>query len=225
VVVYSVWESQKRSNVADYVFGYGSLLERASRTRTNPDAIGAWPARVHGFERGWFHQMKDFVGSTCTFLGAVEAVSKTINGVVYQVADLQSTKDREVGYTATAIHPGRIEMLDGGAPWDPGKTVYIFLSNNESISKTKEPTREIPMVQSYVDICINGCIELEALYRKVEGSFTQEFLRTTSGWNQFWANDRIYPRRPSVYIPAAGAIDKALQAGGKLHFRQLNDVL
>jgi len=210
--------------VADYVFGYGSLLERASRTRTNPDAIGAWPARVKGFERGWFHQFKNFAGNTCTFLGAVEAASKIINGVIYPVADLQSTKDREVGYTATPIHPGSIEMLDGGKDWDPKTPVYIFVSNKDYISETKEPTREFPMVQSYVDICINGCLELEALYRKVQGSFTEEFIRLTSGWNKFWANDRIYPRRASIYIPNASAIDKALQAGGKLQLRQLHDL-
>ena len=207
-----------------YVFGYGSLLERASRTRTNPDAIGAWPARVKGFERGWFHQSKDFVGSTCTFLGAVAAANKTINGVIYPVADLQSTKDREVGYTATPLHAGQIEMLDGGGDWAPGTAVYIFLSNKESISNTREPTLEIPMVQSYVDICINGCLELEALYRKVKGSFTKEFIDSTSGWNKFWVNDRIYPRRPFIYTPNANAIDKALQAGGKLHYRQLRDL-
>ena len=207
-----------------YIFGYGSLLERASRTRTNSDAIGAWPARVVGFERGWFHQSKDFVGSTCTFLGAVEAASKTINGVIYAVADFESTKEREVGYTATPIHPGRIEMLDGGPDWNPGMTVYIFLSNPDSISKTKEPTSEIPMVESYVDICINGCLELEALYRKVNGSFTKEFIDTTSGWNGYWVDDRIYPRRPFIYTPNAGAIDKALQAGGKLKYRQLRDL-
>ena len=39
--------------MTSYVFGYGSLLERASRTRTNPDAVGAWPARVTGYQRGW----------------------------------------------------------------------------------------------------------------------------------------------------------------------------
>jgi hypothetical protein len=210
--------------VKAYIFGYGSLLERASRTRTNPDAIGAWPARVAGFERGWFHQSKDFVGSTCTFLGAVEAASKTINGVIYAVADFESTKEREVGYTATPIHPGRIQMLDGGPDWNPGVAVYIFLSNPESISKTKEPTREIPMVESYVDICINGCLELEALYRKVNGSFTKEFIDTTSGWNGYWVDDRIYPRRPFIYTPNASAIDKALQAGGKLQYRQLRDL-
>jgi hypothetical protein len=211
-------------HVAAYIFGYGSLLERASRTRTNPDAIGAWPARVKGFERGWFHQGKDFVGSTCTFLGAVKAETKIVNGVIYAVADLESTKDREVGYTATPIHPGLIEMLDGGAEWIPGIAVYIFLSNPESISKTKAPTKEIPMVQSYVDICINGCLELEALYRKVNGSFTKDFISSTSGWNEFWVNDRIYPRRPFIYAPNATAIDKALQAGGKLQLRQLRDL-
>jgi hypothetical protein len=103
--------------------------------------------------------------------------------------------------------------------------VYVFLSNQESISETKAPTRQIPMVQSYVDICINGCLELEALYRTVKRSFTEEFIRKTSGWNEFWVNDRIYPRRPFIYSPNASAIDKDLQAGGVLRYRQLHDLL
>jgi hypothetical protein len=154
----------------------------------------------------------------------VHAEEKTINGVIYAVADLESTKKREIGYTATPIQNGRIEMLDGGPAWDESVPVNIFLSNQESISKTNEPTREMPMVQSYVDICINGCLELEALYRKVAGLFTQEFIATTRGWGKFWADDRIYPRRPGIYAPTASAIDKALQVGGVLHLRQLNDV-
>ena len=211
--------------MADYIFGYGSLLERASRTRTNPDAIGAWPARVKGFKRGWFHQFQAPVGSTCTFLGAVRAEHETINGVIYAVADLESTKKREIGYTATPIDNGRIEMLDGGPEWDESVPVNIFLSDQESVSRTEKPTREMPMVQSYVDICINGCLELEALYRKVNALFTREFIATTSGWSKFWVDDRIYPRRPGIYAPTASAIDKALKAGGVLHLRQLNDVM
>ncbi|MGA7317921.1 MAG: gamma-glutamylcyclotransferase family protein [Silvibacterium sp.] len=65
-----------------YVFGYGSLIERASRTRTNPDAFAAWPARVTGYRRGWFHQFANNVGSTCTYLGAVAKAGATINGVI-----------------------------------------------------------------------------------------------------------------------------------------------
>jgi hypothetical protein len=212
--------------MASYVFGYGSLLERASRTRTNPDAVGAWPARVTGYQRGWFHQFADSVGSTCTYLGAVQVKGETVNGVVYPVNDIEATKQRETGYTAIALTAEEIVMLDGGGPLEVGAdlNVYIFVSNPESISKTKEPAPTFPMVQSYVDICINGCLELEALYRGVKGSFTQEFIRTTTGWNANWVNDRIYPRRPFIYAPTASAIDKALKEGNVLRYVQLHDL-
>jgi cation transport regulator ChaC len=213
--------------MAAFVFGYGSLLERASRTRTNPDAIGAWPARVTEYQRGWFHQFANEPGSTCTFLGALAAQGKTINGVIYRVGDFEKTKARETGYTATPLEASHITMLDGGGPWETSKSsdakVYIFLSNEDSVSKTKEPTPKIPMVQSYVDICINGCLELEMLYRTATG-FSQEFIRTTSGWNANWVNDRIYPRRPFVYVPNSSAIDKTLQEGNVLQYVQLHDL-
>jgi hypothetical protein len=204
-----------------YVFGYGSLIEKASRTRTNPEAFAAWPARVVGYQRGWFHQFANNVGSTCTYLGAVDDSGATISGVIYKVNDFENTIERETGYTHTEIK-SQITMLDGGAPWDQGK-VYIFLSQPDYISKTKEPTPEMPMVQSYVDICVNGCLEIEALYRRATG-YVQEFIRTSRGWNKFWVNDRLYPRRPFIYSPNASAIDKALQAGGVLKYVQLRDL-
>ncbi|HTD54601.1 MAG TPA: gamma-glutamylcyclotransferase family protein [Silvibacterium sp.] len=204
-----------------YVFGYGSLIESESRTRTNPDAVAAWPARLAGYQRGWFHQFANNVGSTCTYLGAVEDTAATVNGVVYAVEDFEKTEQRETGYKAIKVS-GEVTMLDGGRPWDRGD-VYIFLSKPDYISKTKEPTRAIPMVQSYVDICVNGCLEIEALYRAAAG-FAQEFIRTSSGWNEFWVNDRIYPRRPFIYRKNASAIDKALQSGGVLKYVQLHDL-
>jgi hypothetical protein len=205
-----------------FVFGYGSLIERASRERTNPEAKGAWPARVTGYRRGWFHQFAHNVGSTCTFLGATQKDRATINGVIYHVDDFKKTEERETGYKATAV-AGKIEMLDGGAPWDPSKAVYIFLSDPAYISNTGEPTKEIPMVQSYVDICLNGCLEIEDQYRTAAG-FTQEFIKTATGWNAYWTNDRIYPRRPFIYVPRASKIDAALQEGGVLKYVQLHDL-
>ena len=80
------------------------------------------------------------------------------------------------------------------------------------------------MVQSYVEIGINGCLELEALYRGVKGSFVQEFIRTTSGWNANWVNDRLYPRRPFIYAPNGSAIDRALKEGNVLQYVQLHDL-
>lgn len=206
-----------------YVFGYGSLIERASRTRTNPEAVGAWPARVTGYQRGWFHQFAKHVGSSCTFLGAVETAGASINGVIYPVKDFEKTKERESGYTAIPVPANRIEMLDGAGPWDSRKEVYIFLSDSADISKTKAPTPAFPIVQSYVDICVNGCLEIEALYRSADG-FVQEFIKTTTGWNAFWVNDRLYPRRPFIYVPNSDVIDQALQRGNVLQYVQLHDV-
>jgi hypothetical protein len=206
-----------------YVFGYGSLIERASRTRTNPEAIYAWPARVSGYQRGWVHQFAEPVGSTCTFLGAIEKEGAAINGVIFQVDDFEKTKEREIGYTAKPLAAGAIEMLDGAGPWDPGRVVYIFLSNDACISKTGGPTSAVPMVQSYVDMCINGCLEVEAQYRSARG-FVQEFIRTCTGWNSNWVNDRIYPRRPSTDVRNAGKIDRALQEAGYLKYVQLHDL-
>jgi hypothetical protein len=37
-------------------------------------------------------------------------------------------------------------------------------------------------------------------------------------------NDRIYPRRPFIYTPAASAIDKALKEGNVLRYVQLHDL-
>ena len=205
-----------------YVFGYGSLIERASRTRTNPDAIGAWPARVTGYQRGWFHHFieSENVGSSCTFLGAVNKTGKTINGVIYKVDDFEKTKGREKGYTADRVK-GTIEMLDGAGSWDSSKEIYIFVSNKANIS---EPTKDLPMVESYVDICVNGCLEIEALYRSAAG-FVQEFIKTSTGWNnKYWVNDRLYPRRPFIYVPNAEKIDEALQDGKVLQYVQLHDL-
>jgi hypothetical protein len=206
-----------------YVFGYGSLIEKASRTRTNPEAADARPARVTGYQRGWFHQFAKNVGSTCTFLGAIEKPGATTNGVIYHVNDFEKTKQRETGYAATRVPADKIEMLDGAGPWDPAKIVYIFISNPADISRTAEPTAAIPMVQSYVDICINGCLEIEAQYSSARG-FVQEFIRTATGWNAYWVNDRIYPRRPFIYVPHASQIDQALQEGNVLKYVQLHDL-
>ena len=39
----------------NYIIGYGSLMDKESRTRTNKSALVAKPILIKGFERTWGH--------------------------------------------------------------------------------------------------------------------------------------------------------------------------
>ncbi|MFI6768069.1 hypothetical protein [Streptomyces sp. NPDC050355] len=98
---------------------------------------------------------------------------------------------RESGYRLTRIPSGDISMLDGSEN-PPDGTVWYFAN----IAR-RYPSERFPIVQSYVDVCLDGCLENEENYpgaRKAQ--FAKEFIRTTSGWRTPWFNDRItLPRR------------------------------
>jgi hypothetical protein len=204
------------ATIQNYIFGYGSLIEDASRRSTTPAARYAWPVRVKGIGRGWWARGATS-GLTTTFLGALARAGKKCNGVIYAVSedDLAATDRRETaGYTRTEIKPGEIEMLDGNKDVPPGK-FWAYLNRFSWNDRTTQvPTADFPMVQSYVDICVNGCLEVEGKYRSAKG-FVSEFFDTTEDWNKFWVNDRLYPRRPFIYQPSASAIDAALKAAPK----------
>jgi Gamma-glutamyl cyclotransferase, AIG2-like len=194
--------------MANYVFGYGSLMEKASRTRTEPKAVDAYPAIIGGYKRGWYNRDPATIGFQPTFLGVVPFHDAVCNGVIFPVTDEQLIRfnEREKGYHTETITGDKVELLDG-RPWlEPDATVYIYVTDNQV-----EPNFEYPIVQSYLDICVNGCLELEGMYPIAKNrQFTDIFFLRTYGWNEYWVNDRIYPRRPHVYQPNARTIDKLI---------------
>ena len=78
------------------------------------------------------------------------------------------------------------------------------------------PTPDYPIVQSYVDIMIKGCMELEENY-KLTG-FAEECISTTSHWSPHWVNDRPMPRRPFIFEKKAVRIDKLLRKNLQQYF-------
>lgn len=64
-----------------------------------------------------------------------------------------------------------------------------------------------PIVQSYVDIFITGCLQMQARVTEPAFDFVEQCVLTTEGWSKHWVNDRIYPRRPFHYQPNAFKID------------------
>ena len=202
-------EEPKEQN---FIFGYGSLIEDESRQRTTPSARDAWPARVTGIRRGWWARGAKS-GLTTTYLGAIADPDATCNGVIYKVSaeELAATDRREsAGYQRCRIETDKIEMLDGRTKLIEGVVwAYINRLSKDQIGDNLA-TPQFPIVQSYVDICIHGCLEVEGRYPTAAG-FTQELIATTDEWNRYWVNDRLYPRRPFIFQPAADKIDTALQ--------------
>jgi len=194
------------SHPNQYIFGYGSLVESQSRARTSPAALYAFPANVAGIKRGWFDQVGG-VSLSCTYLGAVRDPNFNCNGVIFQVSQqqLDAFDQRETGYNRERIDQKDITMLNGSQS-APDGDVWFYAN------KTKRyASQECPIVQSYVDICLNGCLELEATYPMAkQAAFAETFLKTCSDWTKYWVNDRIYPRRAFIYVPNASKIDQLI---------------
>lgn len=200
----------------NFIFGYGSLIEDESRERTTPSARDAWPCVARGVRRGWWARGAPS-GLTTTYLGALDDPSAECNGVIYAVSEeeLAATDRREsAGYRRCQIERQDIRMLDGRD--EPPEGVFWAYINNFSPDKIPEnvPSPHFPMVQSYVDICVHGCLEVEGKY-PTAGGFADLFVSTTDAWSRYWVNDRVYPRRPFIFRPSASRIDAVLQGANK----------
>lgn len=189
-----------------YIFGYGSLVESQSRAMTSPTALYASPVNVTGIQRGWFDQVGGVSLST-TYLGAVPEPSSNCNGVIFQVTQQQlaAFDSRETGYERKKIEQKNITMLDGSKSAPDGDIWYY------ANKKKQYASAECPIVQSYVDICLNGCLEIEATYPLAkQAKFAETFITTSTDWSKYWVNDRIYPRRAFIYVPNASTIDNLI---------------
>ena len=189
-----------------YIFGYGSLVESRSRAMTWASAIYASPALVDGIERGWFDQTGGPSLST-TYLGAVAAEGSQCNGVIFPISaqGLASYDQRETGYKRERIEPANINMLDGSSA-APDGDIWFYANQKKQYASPK-----LPIVQSYVDVCLNGCLEIENTYPLAkQAKFAETFIRTCSNWSEWWVNDRLYPRRAFIYNPNASKIDQLI---------------
>ncbi len=188
-----------------YIIGYGSLMQEESRKRTAPKAGPAYPVVVQGYRRGWFARGGS-VGFDTTFLGLVADSSSQLNAVMYQIdaAEIALTDKREASYCRQSVPAGQLTALVAEAPVPKGQ-LWIYVGKPEGMATA---SARHPIVQSYVDIFVSGCLEQEQRFG-LKG-FAQQCLASTSDWSQHWVNDRIYPRRPFIYQPKARQIDALL---------------
>jgi hypothetical protein len=189
-----------------FIIGYGSLMQDDSRKRTAPQAGPAHPVEVHGFRRAWIQHVQ--TGSFgITFLGLRPDEKANLNAVIYQVDqdELAATDKRESSYCRAGVPATAIQSLEVDfAPAADAQT-WIYVSKTDGVAL---PDAKFPIVQSYVDIFVGGCLEQGQRFGLPD--FARQCIATTDGWSQHWVNDRIYPRRPFIHQPKAGQIDKLL---------------
>ncbi|AYV83459.1 MAG: hypothetical protein Hyperionvirus7_30 [Hyperionvirus sp.] len=73
-----------------------------------------------------------------------------------------------------------------------------------------KPSEEHPIIQSYVDICISGCIIIDNLLQDDEFGFSIEFIMSTARWSKHWINDRLKVYASHTYEPYTSQINKLL---------------
>jgi hypothetical protein len=190
---------------AQYIIGYGSLMQDESRQRTTPNANISYPVKVNGYQRGWFTKGSG-VGFSTTFLGAVPSKEGALNAAIYLIDAIEITAmdKREFAYCRLAVEPENYSLLKQDFPLSPGQA-WIYVNKPETIATANN---HFPIVQSYVDIFLSGCLELEQRFELKD--FAKQCIATTGNWSTQWMNDRIYPRRPFIHQPKAGQIDQLL---------------
>ncbi|BBJ23808.1 gamma-glutamylcyclotransferase family protein [Candidatus Nitrotoga sp. AM1P] len=201
---------------AQYIIGYGSLMQDESRQRTTPNANISYPVQVNGYQRGWFTKGSG-VGFSTTFLGVVQRKESTLNATIYtiDVTEISTMDKREFSYCRLAVEPENFSLLKQDIPLSLGQT-WIYVNKPDTIATA---SRRYPIVQSYVDIFLSGCLELEQRFELKD--FARQCLVTTSNWSTQWMNDRIYPRRPFIYQPKAKQIDQLLNEHLPQYFQHI----
>jgi hypothetical protein len=200
-----------------YVVGYGSLMQEASRERTAPHAAAAYPVTITGYRRGWYVQSKSS-GPGTTYLGVVSQAGSFLNAVLYEVGppDLAATDERESRYCRVLVERSAIARLTVVEERAAHGQTWIY---ETSSGEARLPDKEHPLAQSYVDVFLAGCLEQEM--RFVLPGFAARCVRTTYGWSAHWVNDRLYPRRPFVFQPFAAKIDQLLADEVPLYWSQI----
>jgi hypothetical protein len=166
-----------------YLFAYGSLISRESRHMTVKTGE-ATPVQVRGLQRAWniiSPEMK------MAGVGVVVNESASCNGVLVKIegSELSAFDKRE--FESTNYNYERLQIPTpsiAGLATEIGKAIKVWAY---VVKTASTPSIEFPIMQSYVDVILTGCLGFGE-------KFAIEFIRGTAGWEQPWYNDRNHPR-------------------------------
>lgn len=193
------------NQLPQYIIAYGSLMETISKNNTDSSSGENKPVMINHYQRGWFAKGLS-VGLSTTYLGIIKHSNAHFNGTIFRLATPNTLKNydqREKYYCRVSVPTSFIHPLDHH-PLPKGQ-FWIYEIKPGFMA---EPSEKYPLVESYVDIFLSGCLEIEKNFHLQD--FTAECIKTTTNWSPHWVNDRVYPRRPFVFEPNAASIDTLL---------------
>lgn len=217
-----------------FVFGYGTLISNTSRHTTLSSIYSSDGSSIpvdeqdsssflchlrssYGYKRSFCfrsstgftalglqqYQKKDEKEEETDFM--VEKDAGGIAGIVFRVneAQLPEFDKREKGYFRKQIPQEFLYMSCGSPlPLPSNAVVYVYIPE---LGRLAAPSEEYPILQTYVDICLSGCLSWG------NESLMHEFCATTDGWSTYYLNDPPMSRRPWLHRPQSWeAIDGVL---------------
>ena len=172
--------------VQEFVFGYGSLICPVSRAITAPSLAQktVTPVVVNNVERTWAKRIPGLM----TAMGVRFKDDAQCVGVLLPVnkQELKQFDLREYGYDRVPLYLGDVEkvpFLHDEHYQEEEHEVFLKAKEREHAirvwmymqQETTPPSDDAPIVQSYVDTILRGCLTIS------EG-FADEFITKTKGW-------------------------------------------
>lgn len=200
---------------AQYIIGYGSLMNEISKRRTTKNVDDNLPVRLTGYQRIW-NATANILGFSTTYLNVIPDKNSQINTVIYRLFDhddILRTDKRERSYCRRKVHWNQIQMLSN-SELDMGE-IWIYVKE----TNTHLPSKTYPIIQSYVDTFLSGCFQMEEKFKLID--FAKDCVRSTQGWSQHWVNDRLYPRRPHLHQLSTKKINQLLNSELPEYFQSI----
>ena len=115
---------------------------------------------IKGFERTWGQNGGIY---KITFLTILKKKGSEVNAVYYPVSlkDLNRTDKRESGYCRVKVEEKNLDFYNKKVR-TKNKNFWVYAAN---LNEIKKPSKSHPIVQSYVDIFMNGCFQIQKKYK------------------------------------------------------------
>ena len=184
--------------MAIYIFGYWSLINKRSAQKTGQTYGEFIPVKISGYRR----HCEMLVPEIWMQAFWIELFEWWLtNWVIYMVepSELSKYDERELWYKRLLIDSWSLEFYDKKKQLDHWDKVYLYQSE-----KWNKHDIDLPIPMSYIDVCIDGCLDFWEKFAKdfCENTYFPKkitrdrsepiYVRALDDGNNFTQIDRIY---------------------------------